>query len=284
MGLILCEALKVKKPFKIEVLSLNIHSYEELCYIIFENPILVTEGIVSDTLVEFIRDDLNLEVLADNVKRKMSNGTADEDILVYIIDSCSLYNNAETIIFRNAMGKIKKMAVHEVAKQRADYMFYIGKYDLAKKYYQEILDMDTKAENVFIGSVYHNLGVIYANLFLYEEALDALKKSYELTNDDVILMEIYFLKRIFISSYEEENDEEMGKLLKADLAGEAKKAFDIALEGVGESERIKNINSIFEMEDTARKKKVLGDYIADLNKAGRYERIGKDIQPRKNRG
>ena len=263
MGLILCEALKVKKPFNIEVLSLNIHSYEELCYIIFENPILVTEGIVSDTLVEFIRDDLNLEVLADNVKRKMSNGTADEDILVYIIDSCSLYNNAEKIIFRNAMGKIKKMAVHEVDKQRADYMFYIGKYELAKTYYLEILDMDTKAENGFIGSVYHNLGVIYANLFLYEEALDALKKSYELTNDDVILMEIYFLKRIFISSYEE-NDEEMSQLLKADLAGEAKKAFDIALEGVGESERMKNINSIFEMEDTVRKKKVLGDYIAGL--------------------
>ena len=263
MGLILCEALKVKKPFHIEVLSLDIHSYEELCYIIFENPILVTEGIVSDTLVEFIRDELNLEVLADNVKRKMSNGTADEDILVYIIDSCSLYNNAETIIFRNVMGKIKKMAVHEVAKQRADYMFYIGKYDLAKKYYLEILDMDTKAENGFIGSVYHNLGVIYANLFLYEEALDALKKSYELTNDDVILMEIYFLKRIFTASYEE-NDEEMSKLLKAGLAGEAKKAFDIALEGVGESERIKNINSIFETEDTARKKKVLDDYIADL--------------------
>ena len=263
MGLILCEALKVKKPFHIEVLSLDIHSYEELCYIIFENPILVTEGIVSDTLVEFIRDELNLEVLADNVKRKMSNGTADEDILVYIIDSCSLYNNAETIIFRNVMGKIKKMAVHEVAKQRADYMFYIGKYDLAKKYYLEILDMDTKAENGFIGGVYHNLGVIYANLFLYEEASDALKKSYELTNDDVILMEIYFLKRIFTASYEE-NDEEMSKLLKAGLAGEAKKAFDIALEGVGESERIKNINSIFETEDTARKKKVLDDYIADL--------------------
>ena len=56
----------------------------------------------------------------------------------------------------------------------------------------------------------------------------------------------------------------MGKLLKADLAGEAGKAFDIALEGVGESERIKNVNSIFDMEDTARKKKVLGDYIADL--------------------
>ena len=264
MGLILCEALKVKKPFHIEVLSLDIHSYEELCYIIFENPILVTEGIVSDTLVEFIRDELNLEVLADNVKRKMSNGTADEDVLVYIIDSCSLYNNAETIIFRNVMGKIKKMAVHEVAKQRADYMFYIVKYYLAKKYYLEILDMDTKAENGFIGSVYHNLGVIYANLFLYEEALDALKKSYELTSDDVILMEIYFLKRIFTASYEEENDEEMSKLLKADLAGEAKKAFDIALEGIGESERIKYINSIFETEDTARKKKVLDDYIADL--------------------
>lgn len=46
----------------------------------------------------------------------------------------------------------------------------------------------------------------YANLFLYEEAYDAFKKSYELTSDEVILMEIYFLKRIFDSEGKEEKE------------------------------------------------------------------------------
>lgn len=97
MGLILCEPVKAKNPFHIDVLSLDIYSYEELCYIIFENPILVTEGIVSDTLFDFIRNELNLENLADNLSKKKSNGVDDEDILVYIIDSCDLYNNAESL-------------------------------------------------------------------------------------------------------------------------------------------------------------------------------------------
>ena len=65
MGLILCESLEVKNPFHIDVLPLDIYSFEELCYVIFENPILVTEGIVSDALVDFIGKDLKLPDLAE---------------------------------------------------------------------------------------------------------------------------------------------------------------------------------------------------------------------------
>ena len=74
MGLISCENLRTKNPFHIEVLSLNIYSFEELCYIIYENPILVTEGIVSDELVDFIENELSLGTLAESIKRKRSNG------------------------------------------------------------------------------------------------------------------------------------------------------------------------------------------------------------------
>lgn len=264
MGLILCESLVVKNPFHIDVLSLDIYTFEELCYMIFENPILVTEGIVSDTLVNFIGEDLKLTDLAENLKRKRSNGVSDEDILVYIIDSCDLYNNAESIDFRNVIGKIKKMPIWEVGKQRADYMFYVGKYDLSKKYYLDVIDMDKKADNDFVGSIYHNLGVVYANLFLYDEAYDAFKKSYELTNDEFVLFELYFLKRIFDPADKLKKDEKIDALLKSNLMGDAGKSFDIALNGVREGERLKNIESIFQVEDRDLKKKMISDYIANL--------------------
>ncbi len=264
MGLILCENLRTKNPFHIEVLSLNIYSFEELCYIIYENPILVTEGIVSDELVDFIENELGITTLAENIKRKRSNGVDDTDILVYIIDSCDLYNNAESILFRNAVAKIKKMSVWEVGKQRADYMFYIGRYGVAKKYYLEILDMEKKADNSFVGSIYHNLGVTYANLFLYEEAYDAFKKSYELTNDEVILMEIYFLKRIFDSEGRKKKSAEINDAFKEDLMEEAKKAFDIAVSGIKDGDRLKYIDHIFNMEDKEEKKKMISEYIKKL--------------------
>ena len=264
MGLILCENLRTKNPFHIEVLSLNIYSFEELCYIIYENPILVTEGIVSDALTDFIENELNKNTLAESIKRKRTNGVDDADILVYIIDSCDLYNNAESILFRNAVAKIKKMSVWEVGKQRADYMFYIGRYGTAKRYYLEILDMDKKSDNNFVGSIYHNLGVTYANLFLYEEAYDAFKKSYELTNDEVTLMELYFLKRIFDSEGKKKKTGEINDSCKADLMEEAKKAFDTALNGIKDSDRLKYIERIFQIENREEKRKLINEYIAKL--------------------
>ena len=156
------------------------------------------------------------------------------------------------------------MSVWEVGKQRADYMFYIGRYGVAKKYYLEILDMEKKADNNFIGSIYHNLGVTYANLFLYEEAYDAFKKSYELTSDEVILMEIYFLKRIFDSEGKKKKSAEINDAFKEDLMVEAKKAFDIAVSGIKDGDRLKYIDHIFNMEDKEEKKKMISEYIKKL--------------------
>lgn len=264
MGLILCESLGVRNPLHIDVLSLDIYSFEELCYLIFENPILVTEGIVNDSLIDFIDKELNMSDLAENIRRKRSNGVSDEDILIYIIDSSDLYNNAESILFRNAVGKIKKMTSWQVGKQRADYMFCIGKHDLAKKYYLEIIEADIDTEDNFIGSVYHNLGVLYANLFLYDEAYDAFKRSYELTNDEFVLAELYFLKKIFDPSDMIKKDEEIDALLRSDLMEEARRSFEIALDCVGESERLKDVHAIFQVGDAAEKRKLINDRIAKL--------------------
>ena len=264
MGLILCESVKAGNPFYISVLNLHIYSFEELCYIIYENPILITLEIVNDALVNFIENELKIEQLATNIKKRIANGAKPEEILIYIIEYCDLYNNTESINYRNSIARLKKMTDWELLKYRGDYMFYIGKYNLSKEYYLEILKNDIKADNGFIGSVYHNLGVSYANLFLYEEAYSALKTAYELIPDSAILMEIYFLKKIFHK--DDENNRDDMKLFNYELLKECENTFQAAINGVGESAKLNEVEALFNVEDRNLQKKLIGECIDNWKK------------------
>ena len=64
MSLILCRQEPVRHPFYIERLGVHIASSQELCYIIYQNPLLVLDGFVDDRLIEFIRSELGLSFLA----------------------------------------------------------------------------------------------------------------------------------------------------------------------------------------------------------------------------
>ena len=57
MSLILCRQEPVRHPFYIERLGVHIASSQELCYVIYQNPLLVLDGFVDDRLIEFIRSE-----------------------------------------------------------------------------------------------------------------------------------------------------------------------------------------------------------------------------------
>ena len=53
MSLILCRQEPVRHPFYIERLGIHIASSQELCYVIYQNPLLVLDGFVDDRLILF---------------------------------------------------------------------------------------------------------------------------------------------------------------------------------------------------------------------------------------
>ena len=64
MSLILCRHEPVKHPYYIDVLGIHIHSSQELCYVIYNHPILVMDDFIDELLIEFIRRDLDMDYLA----------------------------------------------------------------------------------------------------------------------------------------------------------------------------------------------------------------------------
>lgn len=52
MSLILCRHEPVRHPYYIERLGIHIASSQELCYVIYNNPLLAMEGLINDNLID----------------------------------------------------------------------------------------------------------------------------------------------------------------------------------------------------------------------------------------
>ena len=66
-GYILCQVKRAKLPYYIENISTNIYSIEELCFYFYHNIYLLDSTILNEELCFWIRDQLGLKKLAENL-------------------------------------------------------------------------------------------------------------------------------------------------------------------------------------------------------------------------
>ena len=95
MSLILCRQEPVRHPFYIERLGVHIASSQELCYVIYQNPLLVLDGFVDDRLIEFIRSELGLSFLAGKLEAWQRSGESQDELPIVILQECCYYTAKE---------------------------------------------------------------------------------------------------------------------------------------------------------------------------------------------
>ena len=64
MSFILCRQEEVTHPLYIEALGVHIWSSQELCYVIYNYPLLAMDHFLDERLTEFIEKELRMTVLA----------------------------------------------------------------------------------------------------------------------------------------------------------------------------------------------------------------------------
>lgn len=122
MSLILCRQEPVKHPFYFEGLGVHLYSSQELCYVIYQNPLLVLDHFVDEHLIEFIRDELEMGFMAAKLEKWQQSGEDADELLFLILTECDYYNAAEIKHFRQKIETYRKMSPHEFAKAKADYL------------------------------------------------------------------------------------------------------------------------------------------------------------------
>lgn len=146
-GYILCQVKRAKLPYYIENISTNIYSIEELCFYFYHNIYLLDSTILNEELCFWIRDQLGLKKLADNLYKHLD----DDDMKVgdFILAVFKEINYLSLEEFRKLNQQIQQLAKEpEVLRQKrkGDYLMEHGKYVNAIKVYQKALRQETEDE------------------------------------------------------------------------------------------------------------------------------------------
>ena len=103
MSLILVRQEPVKHPYYVDALGVHIASSKELCYVIYNNPLLAMDDFVNDHLIAFIRNELGLGFLAEKLAQWKRSRENPDEMLVIILEECYYYTDRET---RSRLAKI----------------------------------------------------------------------------------------------------------------------------------------------------------------------------------
>ena len=182
---ILCETTPATISYIFPNTKIEVFSYEELCYYLFNNIALVNEEYISAPMFQWIEEELKLSDLAGMLRGQKRKGAALADLLMTILTYKEYYTVAEVKEFIVRMEKLNGLTAPHFRKLQADGYLRYHKYLKAITIYDEILVRypELKNNKPLLASIYHNKAVALANNFEQEKAMAAYQKAYELNKD-----------------------------------------------------------------------------------------------------
>ncbi len=195
MSLILCRYEPVKHPYFIERLGIHIMSSQELCYILYNHPLLAMDGFIDQALIQFIEEELDMPFLAGKLSAWKKGGEDPDEMIFIILQECYYYTSREVMKLRQKIGSYRKMNEAEFAKETADYYFRLKQYGAAIECYEKILDSwrIKSLSDEFTAKIWHNIGASYAGIFWFGKALAAYDMAYNFEKKPETLKKIYQL-------------------------------------------------------------------------------------------
>lgn len=247
MSLIVCRQEQVTCPYYVEGLDIHISSSPELCYVLYQNPLLAMGGLVNDNLIRFIGEELDLPFLAGRLEKWIKGGEDPDEMIYMILSEFDYYTSKEIGRLRQRIGLYRKMSPAEFAKETADYYFSLRQYGSAVLYYEKILeDWRMKSLNdEFTARIWNNIGAAYAGIFWFDKAVSAYEMSYNFKKDPKTLKRLYQLTLLAPGLKIKERYQPL-------LSGEQTKEWEAELEAVMEAVKqqpgLTQVEALFDMD------------------------------------
>lgn len=179
--LLLCNHPIAAMPYYIDTLSLNIYSIEELCYVIEHHTYLMEEHFFDEELIAWLEREVGEVELAEQLRQSKQNETGITKIVEQVLNAAGYLNYSTALNVVSQIREMQHMSVFERRKMRADHYVENKQYIQALFEYRHILQMEEECRKnpVVCGNIWHNQGIIFANLFLFEEAGTCFEKAYK---------------------------------------------------------------------------------------------------------
>lgn len=195
--LILCTTKTAETPFTFLNTKVEIYTYEELCFYIYNNTVLISKSALSEKLFDWIRDELGMEDLADRLVGLMNKTAYAQDLLIEILSAGDYYSVDEIKSYTEAWQKYRKLDKLQKAKLKADGYLAYRRYIKAATFYDDMIqETDETIDPVFLGNIYHNRAVAAANNMDLDDAKSFFLKAYELNNNPDSLRSYFYIVAI----------------------------------------------------------------------------------------
>ncbi|MBQ1316539.1 MAG: tetratricopeptide repeat protein [Lachnospiraceae bacterium] len=177
----LCTTPRARVPFRIESIGVDVWSIEEVSYVLTEYPALASEDLLGGELAEWFRSELGQEKLWQTLRADLAEGGNGLSYVMPILKTASYLTPQEIREYKETFRRFRELPVLERTKKRGDALAGYGKYTAALNAYRSaevIAEGREKTDTRFMSSLYYNMGAVYMQLLLFEEALACFKKSY----------------------------------------------------------------------------------------------------------
>lgn len=183
--IILCTKQEASHPFIFLNTKVEINTYEELCFYIYNNTVLISKSALSDKLFDWIRDELAMPELAAKLVALSNKTPFAQDLLVEILNEGGYYEPEEIKTYMEAWQKYRRLTASQRKKLKADGYLGYRRYIKAASIYDDILENRRDIQDrVFLGNVYHNRAIASANNLDTEDAKAYFLKAYEMNNNE----------------------------------------------------------------------------------------------------
>ena len=190
--ILICNEAIAAMPYYIEGIGWNVYSLEELCYYIENNTYLLEKDFMTEELCTWIANELKNTRLAEKTRDIMRlDGRLSEFVLAILLECGYCSKNTIKEILR-ILREMEEKTDFECNKVRADRLMEKEKYLGSIYEYRRLLEAHDAGEQTpqLIGNIWHNLGVAYARLFLFGEAIHCFEKAYTLNQNMESLREL----------------------------------------------------------------------------------------------
>ena len=207
MRVSVCVGNYAKEPYRIPGLEMNVFCMEELCYCMKENAFLLDLSLLDDGLLDWIDRECGLGELADNLHPLVHRRGQLSEFAVAILRYVGFYGEESIEEMEQALKKGAGLSGIEKRKNQVDYLARKKKYRSALRGYDELLENwqarepegMAKPAAAFQAEIWHNKGVAYAGLMLYEGAAECFRQAYELSGDESYCVDYLAAKRMQLS-------------------------------------------------------------------------------------
>lgn len=268
MSLILCRQEPCRRPYYIERLGIHIASSPELCYVIFNNPLLAMGGFIDDHLIQFIKEELAMPFLAGKLEKWKKSGEEQDELIFIILQECNYYTSREIAKLRQVVSAYRKMSPSEFLKETADYYFRLRQYGTAVLYYEKILDdWRLKAlKDEFTAKIWNNIGASYAGIFWFEKAMSAYDMSYNFQKNPDTLKRIF---QLTLLNPELPLKDRYQALITDEMKEKWKKEVEDTKKTAAGSEKVEEIERLFDKDPIKRMSgaaRILGNWKQEYRK------------------